>query len=254
MVLKIIYVVSPDYLESIFQESEKYSFEIQGYGSFTAASKGLIYTNAADVLGFAYMTERFPLPGSSNYRAFMEFAKMCCLMDADKKFVIVTKSFPKGAGKQLAELKALRFTVYVEKDLVTDITINRNLFGSILLDNYEPYCFKEEGSSIAGDYGCTVLKIPEVVPPYLFEVFEPIHLLGTEEDSISSDTVVMRYREDLGNPLVLLRIIAILVRMGHDGQVYHEKFLERIKLMSDKRYGLYLAALKMVEGAVQYEN
>lgn len=251
--MKVVYVISPDFLESIFQESKKYSFELQGYGNFLAASRGIIYTNIMDILGFVYMTENFPATGSKEFEDFLAFAELCDLANADKKFVIITKAFPKGIDKKLKKFSSLRFAVYVETDLVTDVTINQNLFGSILLDNYEPYKLKEDESSGYQDYGCTVLEYCEVVPQNFFDVFAPIHIMETEKDSISLDIVIMKYNEDLGNPLVLLRIIAILIKMERNYEPYRDKFLETLKLFKDKRYGIYLAGLRLIEGR-QYEG
>ena len=43
--MSTLFVVSPCYLESLYHESKKYDFDLQGYGSFNMALNGLIKVN-----------------------------------------------------------------------------------------------------------------------------------------------------------------------------------------------------------------
>lgn len=58
--MKIIYIISPTFLKSLYKEALHYDFKLQGYGNVTNALKGLLCTNIDDILGFAYVNTRLP--------------------------------------------------------------------------------------------------------------------------------------------------------------------------------------------------
>lgn len=74
--LKIIYVISPTFLKSLYKEALHYDFKLQGYGNVTNALKGLLKTNIDDILGFAYVNTRLP----SNTQPLEFFIKTCGML------------------------------------------------------------------------------------------------------------------------------------------------------------------------------
>jgi len=244
--LEIIYVVSPDYLESIFLESKKYSFDIQGYGSLTRAKSGLKYTNVSEILGYAYVSTKFPERGSKEFGQFLDFLRLCSLAGSDTKFLVITTVPVGGAVQSLKEFPGLRFSLYVAEDGITDIVIDQNLFGSILLDNYEPYLLKEREKESLGSLQCPVLRFNPVVPDYFFEVFSQVHSMGSVKETIRNDPVVAMYGGS-GSAFAMLRKIAIMVHLHEDYSSYEEQFYRLVQEEDAKSYGLLLALLGMVK-------
>ena len=56
----IIFVISPVYLEALYEEAKPFDFRLQGYGNFTDACEGLLYTNVKDIIGYAYVADNLP--------------------------------------------------------------------------------------------------------------------------------------------------------------------------------------------------
>lgn len=246
--MKTIVVISPCYLEAVFKEAEKYSFVIQGYGNFSLAQKGIIYTNASDVLGFVYLGDA--LPGSvDDKKAMAGFLKQVNLMMMDKKFLFIVQENPNFTAFNLKKYKYLRFMELCGFDYVTDTLINKSLFGSILLDNYEPYIFedKEEHSVYVGSN--TVLEYCPVVPGILFETLSTVHNLDSMDDTFSNDSVLQHYRED--SLVTSVRKLVIAKKCSWDLQEWLEKAEGQIDRLDGKLYGIYKAFIKcVVEGGV----
>lgn len=252
--MKVIYVVSPDYLEAILNESQKYSFAIQGYGDLDRACKGLCYVNVLDILGFGYVADTFPEPGSPLYDKFINFVSKCSLLGADKKFVLVTKETVPDIGGDLYRFSNLEFVSVVEKNGFTDITLNRNFFGSILLANYQPYNFNGEHEEAyhLSDCSCRVLKCPKVIPDFMLDILAPVSRLDSCASTIENDPVICRYVDS--NEVVLsLRTIKIMRQLGADYESEKRDVLCSIEKMPEVLYGLYTSVLAMIEDN-SYDN
>ena len=134
--MKIIFVISPDYLEPLFNEAKKYDFKIQGYSTIQEAAKGLIKTNVYDILGFTFVSRTLP-KDSSHLKSFLS---LCNSMNVRKKFL-----FALNDNSRLHELftdhnySNLDISYLNAIEVMTDIEINQNIFGSILKYNYAPY-------------------------------------------------------------------------------------------------------------------
>ena len=63
--MKTIVIISPDYLTAVYEESKKYSFLIQGYGSFKQAIDGLLKVNSNELMGVGYLGYSLPLVDSN---------------------------------------------------------------------------------------------------------------------------------------------------------------------------------------------
>lgn len=252
--MKIIYVVSPDYLEAVLDESQKYSFAIQGYGDLDRACRGLCYVNVLDILGFGYIADTFPEPGSLLYDKFINFVSKCSLLGADRKFMLITKEAVPDLGEDLSRFSNLKFASVVEKNGFTDITINRSFFGSILLANYQPYNFngEQEETYHLSDYCCRTLKFPKVVPDLMLDIFEPVRRLTDCAATIENDQVICRYADN--NKVVLsLRTIKIMKQFGENYEAEKRAVLHDIEKMPEVLYGLYTSVLAMIEDN-SYDN
>lgn len=200
----VIFVVSPVYLEAVLTESKKYSFDLQGYGTFRRAVKGLVTLNAADCLGFAFVGESLPKKGSSEYKEMLDFYNRCNMMGASKKVVLIANSMPQGCLKVFRQFSNLRFVAAGSFDFMTDTLINKNLFGSILLDNYEPYALKKHAPERKREFVCDTLKYSPVVNAATTDCIRPFEKLETLQLTLENDPVYQGYRRT-GSSMLAMR-------------------------------------------------
>lgn len=245
--MKVVFVISPDFLESILKESEKYSFEIQGYGNFKTACKRLMCVNATDLLGFVYLSKTPCKVGSEEYKSMLEFLHLCDLAEMNKKFLIMSQASLTDFSSLASKYKSIRFALLQNIEFVTDNVLNKDVFGSILLDNYEPYKFSKEKPVVLGDYSCPRLEWKGLLPPALFEVEEKVHPLEELEDTLENDVVMMKYKN---NPLISkLRELVIRKTVGKEHSEALQEYYQLLEKVDRKQVGVYLAyAQIMLEG------
>lgn len=244
--LKTVFMISPDYLESAFTETEKFSFELQGYGNFVTACKRLPYVNFTDVLGFVYLCNHPCLAGSKEYDAMLDFFRLCNLSGTSKKFLIVSKDNLNDLIPVLKKYNNIRFSILSSIEFITDKVFNKDIFGSILLDNYEPYIFRDEKPVSLGDYSIPALGFQSVIPAALFDVEEKVYVLENLSDTLENDVILSKYE---GNKIIQkLREIVILKTMGMEYEKAADDFRKLIEKLDNKMYGVYLAFLDIVVG------
>ena len=230
--MKIIIVISPNYLEAVYKDSQKYSFVIQGYGNFAAARVGIMYTNASDILGCIYLGSSFPTKLDDALAFFNSLNLMC------KPLKVILASQDKIAltHSQLEKFNNLKFSKLDELEFVTDITINRELFGNILLDNYEPYILKNDSTEKAEVHSDLGLQCKPVIPDILYETVEKVYYMDELQDTYLTDVILNKYK---GNDLMQgLRKLVILLRQGYDVSEIVSEIEEIIDKKDDKLYGI----------------
>lgn len=244
--MKTIIVISPDYLESCFKEAQDFSFCMQGYGNFEMANNRLMYTNAQDILGFAYVCEEMPKSGSKKYKQMLKFFDNCNLMQANLKFVIVTQGNIGSVLKDLKQFKFLRFAYKESVEYITDTVLRRDVFGSILIDVYNPY---EEIPTEVKDFtgfDCPRLSFRPIVPDTLFLVASTVRRLDTLKETIDNDVILLKYGDN--EIVALLRQIFIIHRFGEDCEKLINQFYKKVVDLDDTILGLYRGFLDMILG------
>lgn len=250
--MKVVLFVSPDFLEAAYRESEKFSFCIQGYGSILTATKRLIYTNAEDVLGFVYLVKNLPSKNSSEWKYLKEFISECCLMDTGKKFMIATQGSASALVNECKGLRGLKMVYLQNIEYVSDTVLNRDIFGSILLDNYKPYVFSRPVPESLSGYTFKPLSCDLLVPRYTFDLFDTVHPMQEVESTIENDIIFMKYR----NNLVLsgLRKLYILWSMSEDIALCETDVRKEIDKLNGRVRGIYLAVLDIIVHGEGLEN
>lgn len=242
--MKTIFIVSPDHLESIFQESTKYSFDIQGYGNCALAVKKLKYVNASNLLGFAYVADKLPVAGTSDYQDLDNFMKLSNLMSNGTKFVMITKEPNDGIAKIAKKYRNLEVFIHKVEAQLTDVDINKNLFGSILLANYEPYKFEEEKKPQIKDFEIPTLKFTPVIQGLLFDLFSAVHT-GTElEVTMENDPLMRQYKGSLFGDI---RRVVIMKEHRMDYSAELEKINKEIEKLDGKTMGIFMSLLEQLE-------
>lgn len=190
----VILVVSPEYLEKVLQESKKFSFGLQGYGTFRKAVNGVMRINASDYLGFAYVANSMPSIHSKEYNYMLDFLTCCDLMQSNKKFVfVVAEGVSSAYLKKLKMFTHLRFFQSKKFDYMSDLIINNNLFGSILLDNYEPYKLTAASEQRQRSYTGNPLKYVPVINEAAALCVSKVDKLDTLQHTLENDAAYQMY-------------------------------------------------------------
>lgn len=233
--MKTIIVISPEYLTALQEESDKYSFCIQGYGSFSLANNGLIRVNSGELLGVAYVSYALPSKDTQEYTAMLKFLRLCDLMDDSKKMIFVLQTSGAALSAVAKEFTNLRIFIRENEELITDATINKGVFGSILLDNTNAYKLEEpDKETTIEDKRTWLLQIDTIVNPGVLECMSPIDILGDVQLTLENDCVYNRLVEAGDHLLSLIRKKRILKEFGIVNHVLNTAIEQNISTIADE--------------------
>lgn len=190
-----IFVVSPMYLEAIYNESKKYNFDLQGYGSFKRACNGLLYSNQSDIIGFAFLGDHLPTKHSKDFQYMIQFFNLIELMQANKKFVISTDEPVTPWSSLFKKYKSIRFVKTPDYDFVSDVVINKQIFGSLLLDTSKPYTFSKPAEE-SFDFKAPKLEYVPLFSDAQIQCISTVEVLDTVERTLLNDSVYQRFKAD----------------------------------------------------------
>ena len=182
----IIFAVSPSYLRYIREESLKYQFKLQGYGSLSKALDGLMKTNASEIGGFILVVDRLP----DNKSMLYEFIRLCDMISENsspvKRFVFGLQD-DSGLLPFLKESGFKNLEFYLSKfEIVTDSFIKKDMFGTILDSYYKPYNSNLE-YKIKSTSTLKGLKYIPPLPVAVAKCLSPVAMLESVESSIDLD-------------------------------------------------------------------
>lgn len=222
-----IFVVSPTYLQAAYDESKKYNFDFQGYGSFRAACNGIVKVNQADLLGVAFLGVHLPSSRTKEYKAMVEFFNLIELMNANKKFVIATDDPVTPWVSLFKKYKNIRFVKAPDFDFMSDIVINKQVFGSILLDTSKPYTLHPVAEKVI-DYKTPKLEYVPLFPDAQIQCVSHADILDTLERTLDHDAVYKRFDAE-GAYLKSFRLYYIAGMLGDlDALIKSQGEIEKI--------------------------
>ena len=191
--MKTIFVVSPDYLDALYHEAIKYDFVLQGYGDISKALQGLLQVNVSDVLGFVVLVDNIELIAEDLYNLFFAID----LIESSKKLLLVSRgSNPFDIVALKKDYPHVNFHQLLNLEVITDEIINREVFGSILLDNYEPYVFNDKKNQPTRIERTEYLSFNPVIPSYVTDCLNTVLIMNTVEQTLEADAVFSRYDKD----------------------------------------------------------
>ena len=187
-----IFMISPDYLEVCYNEIKKYECTLQGYGNFESGLRGLLKTNVSDILGYVFLSQALP----KDREIFHEFLYRCNLCGGDKKFLIALLDTTGLSEINFSLYPNLRFGYIAITEVITNVTINRDIFGSILLDNFEPYKFTDTEQAIPDLQKNYRLQYKPLFSSYILDCLQRVHLMDTLDETLLGDKVLYKYKKD----------------------------------------------------------
>lgn len=259
--MKVMYVVSPDYLLPFERESKDCSFYIQGYRDFISYSNddGTIYksatselykTNINDILGFIILVDSLE-PYIKDINTYLQEVNKVC---KDNRRRVVIGSITAKCDRYLAQLEPTpNIDLYrvTNIDIVTDVTIRRDLFGTILAGR-APYKFLDSESNRRSYKELPTLKYTPIISKRILNVLNPVTLISEDFDKVLSyDDIYVGYLEEGDSILAYIRKLKIKNEMGkrissnseEDKRIYEEINKSPIKI-------LYKALIKECGGVM----
>lgn len=213
--MKTIVIISPDYLTAVYEESKKYSFVIQGYGSFKQAINGLLKVNDSELMGVGYIGYTLPLIDSNERRDMESFLQMCNLFENRKRMVFITQTVATELNLLAKKYENVELVKYDNESEITDLLINQSLFGTIMYATMIPYKLnpiKEDnfeyeitelrkGRSAIFDYDCE-------------QLLKKIEKMTTVEETLENDKVFLYYSENKNKLFQTVRKYQVLKLFG----------------------------------------
>ena len=201
MVERFMYVVSPEYLMPIVEQSKDYSFKVKGFSDCTRAYNNLAGTNQANILGYILVYEEVP----DNSTDLVEFINFVNLIGTKDTIVLVAFRDTDGFEQLMyfLELDNITFMYYNDFEVLTDLVIRRNLFGSILVRKFRPYRDIDEPLNLVTTYNQNSNIVP-VLPKDILVILSPIIKYDSSQHTIDNDVVVESYKDSI---ICYLRII-----------------------------------------------
>lgn len=238
--MKSIFMISPDFLEVSYKEALKYDFTLQGYGNFVDGKNGLLKINRQDLLGFVYFATSLP----ENLEELMDFLHYCDLMENNSMFLFALLNTKGLSAINLAEFSNLCFAYLGIEEVVTDKVLNRDIFGTILLQNYEPYTFEEEKSEVPSVFSVERLQYRPIFSNYVLQCLSKVNLSDSFEKTVAYDEVYRNYSKD--NEL-LAEIRKFYIETFFHDSIDNSYLFELIDQEDGSlNYGMYKALINLV--------
>lgn len=241
--MKTIFAVSPDYLEVMYQEAIKYDFVLQGYGNIAMALQGLLQVNVSEILGFVVLVDNISNLKHDLYNLFFALD----LIESPKKLLLVSRGQnPFNVEELKNDYPHVNFHQLFGLEVITDEVINREIFGSILLDNYEPYVLEKKEVIVTRPEVVNLLKYNPVIPSYVTNCLNEVLVLNTVDMTIEADEVLRTYDRDKSK-LAIFRENYIYAICGLD--INEDKLLSAIKEErgNQSMYCIYYALYRLIK-------
>lgn len=201
--MRSILVISPNYLHAVYNEIDKYSFHLQGYGSFKAACNGLIRINSSEIVGVAYLAEKLPDIDTEEHQYAEQFLNLYDLLGEKKIILFVCDDGIQSLSKTIQKLKNVEVFCAPIDGVVTDTVINKVMIGNLLLSISEPYKLKEESHQKLDSSSDFLLRYTPTIDSFVLDCLKPIDKLSDPQKTLENDAVYHMY-VDAGNSLFSL--------------------------------------------------
>ena len=214
--MKTVMVISPSYLSALLKESDKFSFCIQGYGSFENAHSGLVKTNVSELIGFAYVGKTLPIENSKDYLEMLEFLEMLDGLEEKRRIVFLTISsggYLRRLAKKFSNVEIFRVEGVQD---ITDTVIDKDVFGNIILFMGSPYKLIEQtGSDLPYEQNDDwKLHYKHVMNPDVLRCLEDVVELGNLNETLINDEVYNMFLSSGNNLYAIIRQNVVAKRCG----------------------------------------
>ena len=234
-----ILVVSSSYLDPLFENAKNYNFKLQAYSDFQSAIRGLSYVNKLDIIGVAIVDDR--IYDTEGLKAFLA----SCDLIGNLNVLFATLREEKCFFSLKVKNTHLEYVPNIE--VFTDITINKEVFGTLLLHKYAPYKLKKtlkEGESLQ----IPRLSYAPLISAQVLNVLSPVDLKHSFNESISTDNLLIAYGKS-DEILYALRLLYIKNWYGNDNEEDYVSAKNAImQVQNDELFCQYMSLLELIHG------
>lgn len=242
---KCVYVVSPDYLQPLCEQAMDFSFDFKGYSSLKSAMSNLKFTNMSSILGVAIVFYELP-PDLGELVDFINALNR----SADGLPVVLVAQCSTVDGFNVildaAQTNHLKFYSLYDFEDMLDVVIKQSIYGTIVLENFDPYLEKEP-VPVTCDSPRTLFYKP-IFPEDISSLAEPIVSAPDAQRAICNDSVAVYLHDN--NPVVyLLRCLQVFLEYSEIGEAERAciAFKNYIKCVThEKEKLLYVTVFKVL--------
>lgn len=175
-----IFAVSDLWLDALYEEALNYNFTLQGYGNFSDAIDAITYVNQFDIIGFLCFMENYD-------QTFFKFLDILNLIVKSKTVLLYSP-----ITIDYSRYNNIRFKVISREPIITDIVVNRYMFGTLLLDVFKPYELYEE-NDILGDLTTKTFRCTPFISKNITDIFEKV----VYDESVDAVCARLKNRNEL---------------------------------------------------------
>lgn len=234
-----IFAVSRDYIEPLYKNAVGYDFKLQAYSDFSMALKGLSLTNKCDLIGVAILDDDI-----YDLKGFLRFIKSFKLLEDIPLLIMLNKKSK--AMSQIPKL-GVKAVVDTSQEFFTDITINQDVFGYLLLKRFDPYIIKPVKPETP-DYSVPTLHYKPIFSPVALKILKPPDFQHKISDTYDNDTIYAEM-EDKDSLLAKLRLLYLKRWLGENDSKLHKEISATVNKIEDvDLFCLYSALLYEIGG------
>lgn len=234
-----ILAVSSSYLDPLYENAQQYNFKLQAYSDFKNAIKGLSYVNKTDLIGIAIVDDHI-----RDKEGLELFLHSCDIVgDLNILFAVLRDE------KIFYSLKVKNLHVEFVPDIevFTDIIINREIFGTLLLHKFKPYKLKETVQDTTKHH-IPRLSYTPLVSVNVTNILKPVDLIHSYEQCIETDEFLLECKRS-NRILYELRLLYLKNWYGQDkNSDYVHVYNEIIKTDSDELFCQYISLMELIKG------
>lgn len=212
MVEKFVYLITPDYMLPVIEESKLYSFFIKAYPNAKSGYNNLISTNLSSILGFVFLYEELP----EDLTYLVKFINFLNVIGNKQTLVLLAVNNPDGVKDYLLRrinTSNIVFKYTTEFEIVTDSFIKRSIFGSIVLHNFDPYVESMNVLKEITTFNSNDALVP-ILPNDILQILSPVIKLNNSDNTIKHDLVMNSVKDN--GLLMYMRINYIRASFGDD--------------------------------------
>lgn len=234
-----ILAISSSYMDPLFVNAKKYNFKLQAYSDFKSALRGLSYVNKTDLIGIAIVDDFI-----QDREGLTTFLHSCEII-GDLNILFATLKDERVYIN--LKVKNLHIEYVPDIEVFTDIIINKEIFGTLLLHKFEPYKLKEGISDISRP-SIPRLNYTPLFSTNILSVLKPIDLIHTFEEIVQVDEVLLECKRS-NSILYDLRLLYLKNWYGCDENSDYERLYEEIrKVNDDALFCQYTSILELIKG------
>jgi len=222
-----IYGISPEYLGPIADESTSYDISIALHGSFEEGYKNLIWINSSQLCALLIVAEKLPTGNELLYlHKLVEAFNMISEHSEFKKRLIFGLKDDTGLAELVRSLNTSNLEVFGDRfDIMTDLYIRRELFGTAISSYKFPYKDSVLASPQFRSRPLKALGYNPVFHPTSMRALQSVKLRTTFEETIIEDKSLELLRND-NSFYYNLRVFAI--KRLFDGTLTSDKVLDTL--------------------------